>query len=105
MALVTDIITQTTPTEIYASTNDSAITWATFTNYGVSAATLTLYVVPSGDSATNENMILDSESISAGDTFSLYTAGEKLLLSNGDKIYAFSDTATSVNVVISYTSI
>jgi hypothetical protein len=105
MAISTAVVAQTTPTAIYTSSGATAITWASFTNYIGSAATLTLYVVPSLGSATNQNMILDAESIVAGDTFGLYSAGEKLLLDNGDAIYAFSDTATAINAVISYASI
>jgi hypothetical protein len=105
MAITTAVVAQTTPTAIYTSSGATAITWASFTNYTGGAATLTLYVVPNLGSATTQNMIVNAESIAATDTFGLYAAGEKLLLENGDAIYAFSDTATAVNAVISYASI
>jgi len=108
MAIATDIVEGTTSGDVapvYSSTNSTAITWATFTNYGAGAVALTLHLVPNGGSPTNENMILDAESVVAGDTFTLYTAGEKLLLENGDTIQAWADTASSINAVFSYASI
>lgn len=108
MAISTTTVAGTTVGDVaavYTSVGNSAVTWATFTNFSGSAATLTLYVVPNSGSAANSNMILNAESIVAGDTFGLYSASEKLLLENGDAIYAFSDTATAINAVISYASI
>ena len=108
MAIATDTVEGTTSAQVaavYSSTNNTAITWATFTNYSGGAATLTLYLVPNGGSPTDENMILDAESITAGDTFGLYSAGEKILLENGDTIQAWSNTASAINAVFSYTSI
>jgi len=108
MAIATDIVEGTTSGDVaavYTSSGNTALTWATFTNTSGSAATLTLHIVPNGGSATDQNMILDAESIVAGDTFNLYTAGEKILLETGDMIQAWSDTASAVNAVFSYTSI
>lgn len=98
-------VAQTTPTAVYTSSGATAVTFASFTNYAASAATLTLHIVKSGGSAADNNMLLDALSITAGDTHELYVAGEKLLLDNGDAIYASSDTATAINAIISYTSI
>jgi hypothetical protein len=108
MAIATDIVEGTTSGDVapvYTSSGSTAITWATFTNYSGGAATLTLHIVPNGGSPTNENMILDAESVVAGDTFNLYSGGEKILLSTGDTLQAWSNTATAINTVISYTSI
>jgi hypothetical protein len=108
MAITADTVEGTTSAAVapvYTSSNNTAITWATFTNFGAGAATLTLHLVPNGGSPTNENMILDAESIVAGDSFSLYAASEKLLMENGDTIQAWSDTASSINAVFSYASI
>ena len=105
MAISTSIVPQTTPTAMYTSTGDTAITFATFTNYGTGASSLTIYIVPDGASPVDGNMLIDAESILEGDTFSMYLGSEKLLLSDGDTIQAFSDNATSVNAIFSYTSI
>lgn len=105
MAISTTTVAQTTPAAIYTSVNNTAITWATFTNFSGATAYLTLYLVPNGGSAANSNMIADVIELSENETFNLYSAGEKLILGNGDAIHAFTDTATSVNAVVSYTSI
>jgi len=85
--------------------NDWAITWISFTNYTGGAVTLDIHIVPNGGSADNTNLVLDGESVAANDTISLYTAGEKLLLEDGAEIHAVAGAATSINYVISYTSI
>ena len=107
MAIETTGVTDSNTT-IYTSSGNSAVTYAAFTNVTGSAATLTVFVVPSGDSpdtAYDGNTTIKALSVNAADTHQLYAGGEKLLLENGDTIVAISDTATSFTAVVSYTSI
>jgi hypothetical protein len=62
-------------------------------------------VVPSGSSATVSNQVLANLLITAGDTYQMYQAAEKLLLSNGDTVQANANTANAINTVVSYTTI
>jgi len=103
--LATSIVAQLSPTSVFTSVGNTAITWATFTNYSGTSANLTVHIVPSGDSASNENIIIKNLVITEGDTHQLYAASEKILLSDGDEVQAFSNNATSINAVIGYTSI
>ena len=99
-----------TPTTIYTSSGDTAITTTIFCNTNVynpaSPATgtieLTLHVIPSGDSRGPENMILNALPIPAGETFTFDT--EKVVLESGDKLTAL---ASDVNLssTVSYMSV
>jgi hypothetical protein len=95
---------------VYTSSGSTAITWLSLCNYGASSANVSVYVVPSGDTAANSNLILTQIELLAasangtGDTYQIYSAGEKLLLDTGDFVYATS-SANTVTAVVSYTSI
>lgn len=107
MAIETTGVTNSNTT-IHTASGNEAVTYAAFTNVTGSAATLTVFVVPNGDSpstAYDGNMTIKTLSVNAADTHQLYAGGEKLLLESGDSLVAVSDTATSFTAVVSYTSI
>jgi hypothetical protein len=95
----------TTPSSVYTSTGSTAITFLSLCNYSLSNVTASLHVVPSGDTAGNQNMVLDSISLTTLDTYQLYAAGEKLLLDNGDTIQVSASANNSITTVTSYTSV
>ena len=92
-------------TTVYTSTDNSAITYAAFTNYTGATISVDIHVVPSGGSVGNVNCVVKALEITATDTYQLYAGGEKLLLSNNDFISAISNVATGINSVISFTGI
>ena len=102
MAISSTLVANTNTT-IYTSTVSgsqigNAITCLMFCNYTSSTtATVTVYVVPNGGSATNTTMIVNALSIPGGETVSLDQ--EKLVLGSGDFIVAVA----SVNTVITST--
>jgi len=89
----------------YVSSGNTAITFMSLCNYSASNVTANVYVVPSGSSAGNTNIVLASIGLTTLDTYQLYAGGEKLLLGNGDTIQVDTDTNNSVTAVISYTTI
>ena len=100
MSITTSAITSTGNT-VYTSGGNTAITWLSITNFGNATVDTNVWVVPNGSSPGNTNLIVANLAIlSAANT----TGGEKLLLSNGDSIYATA-TANTLNAVVSYTSI
>jgi hypothetical protein len=108
MSIATGEVATGTAAAVYTSSGATAVTWASFTNFSGGAITLSLYVVPAADvagGAQNEHLVLDTDSLSDTETFSLYAAGEKLLLDNGDAIFAIASSGSSINYVVSYTSI
>ena len=92
-------------TTVYTSSDNSAITYAAFTNYTGATISIDIHIVPSGDRVGNVNCVAKSLEITSTDTYQLYAGGEKLLLSNNDFISAVANVATGVNSVISYTGI
>lgn len=100
----------TSATLVYPSIGNTAITFLSICNYSGNSITANLYVVPNGGTAGNTNIVLSSieltgNGVNGGDTYQLYQAAEKLLLGNGDSIYATANIANSVTIVTSYTSI
>jgi hypothetical protein len=63
------------------------------------AATLTMYAVASGSSATVTNMIINAMSIPGGETVSLDQ--EKLVFGSGDYIVVSSNQANVLSITIS----
>ena len=103
MAISNAAVPLTTPSAIYTSTNNTAVTNVYFCNYGGSSVTVDVYLVPNGGSAANTNIIYKTISIPAANTFVMDT--EKLILGNGDSLQASASAATSVTATISYLSI
>jgi hypothetical protein len=95
----------TSNTTVYTSTNSSAITNLTLCNYSASNVTISLHVVPSGDTVTNTNFMLKDLPLTAGDTYILYSGSEKLLFDNGDFVSVICSAGLSVTVITSYTEI
>jgi len=109
MAIVTSNVT-TAGTDIYTSSGNSAVTFASFCNYGASPVSANVHIVPSGDSVSSLNLTIVGLELTAagnatGDTFQLYSGGEKLLLENGDLIHVVANADNTLTTVVSYTSI
>ena len=88
---------------LYTSTGTTATTCIFVCNTDSSAVTLSLYVVPSGGTPGNGNIILKDLSIPAGDTYFMNT--EKVVLDNGDTIQGLAGTGSVLTSTISYVSI
>ena len=95
----------TSVSNVYVSNGNSAITFLSLCNYSAGNVIANVYVVPSGSSAGNTNIVLSNLLITAGDTYQFYAGGEKLLLTNGDSVQANAKATNSITVVTSYTSI
>jgi phage gp45-like len=110
MTIATSYVTTGAGNTVYTSGGNTAITWLSMTNYGNATAYANVWVVPSGQSASNVNLILanlailSSANTTGGDTFQFYLGGEKLLLANGDSIIA-NCSSNILNAVTSYTTI
>ena len=61
---------------------------------------VSVHVVPSGGSVSNENRIVNQVPVDAGDTFVF--GAERLVLSAGDTIHALTSDNNAISVTISY---
>jgi len=105
MSITTQVISNTTVgNTVYTSGGNTAITWLSLNNWGPANVTANMFVVPSGNTATTSNQILYSLPLASGDTYQIYSAGEKLLLNTGDFVQVIT-TANTVTAVTSFTSI
>jgi hypothetical protein len=95
----------TTPASVYTSVGNTAITFLSLSNYTAGNVVANVFVVPSGNSAGNTNIILSTLNITVGDTYQLYAGAEKLLLANGDSVQVNASANNSITTVTSYTSI
>lgn len=89
-----------TGTEAFEATADTAVTVIYITNKTSSQGTVNIYVVPSGQSVSENYKLYNNLTIHAEDTYIIDT--EKLILENGDKIYIEApDSAAQFNATIS----
>ena len=93
----------TVATSVYTSTGNSATTTVHFCNYSASAVTANVWVVQSGFTANNINMIYSNIAITGTNTVVIDT--EKLILGNGDAVYANASANLSVGATVSYIGI
>jgi hypothetical protein len=98
MAITNTALTGTA-TSIYNSSGSSAITTIHLCNYTGSTVQANVYAVPSGGTADNSTVLYSNVSITAYNT--LIISSEKLILSNGDKIYANVSASNSVTATVS----
>lgn len=95
----------TAASAVYSSTGNTAITFLSLCNYTAGNVTANVFVVPSGGSPGNSNVIIKNINITIGDTYQLYAGAEKLLLSNGDTVQVDANVNNSITTVTSFTSI
>ena len=90
---------------VYVSSGNTCVTWLSINNVNSATVTANVHVVPSGSSASATNQILTNLAITGNDTYQIYAGAEKLLLSNGDSIQAVANITSSLNAVVSHTTI
>ena len=89
-----------TGTAAYTASADTAVTVIYITNKSATAGNIDIYVVPSGDTVSENFKIYNNLQIPSQDTYVVDT--EKLILANGDKIYvAAPDSSGQFNATIS----
>jgi len=104
MSISTSNVT-TSVANVYVSSGNTAITFLSLCNYSAGNVTANVYVVPSGNAASNLNAVLRSIELTTLDTYQLYAGGEKLLLGNSDSVQVDASANSAVSVVTSYTTI
>jgi hypothetical protein len=93
----------TVATPIYTSSGSSATTVLYFHNTDGSSQSFNLYVVPNGQSVDTVHRVYGTKPVASQDTYIIDM--EKLLLDNGDQLYANASANSAIVTTISYTSI
>lgn len=93
-------ISNAAATTILIATENVATTTMIFCNTSASTATLTVYIVPDGNTVDDGNTIIKTLSIIAYDTYVFDTS--KILLDLGDSIQAISNTNNVITATITY---
>jgi hypothetical protein len=108
MPIATGNVT-TAATAVYTSSGNTAVTFLSICNYSAANVVANVFVVPSGDTASNLNLVITQLELTAsgngtGDTYQLYAGNEKLVLGNGDSIQINASANSAVATVTSYYS-
>ena len=91
----------TSAASVYTSVGNTAITFLSLCNFSAGNVAANVFVVPSGNSAGNTNIIINNINITVGDTYQLYAGAEKLLLNNGDSVQVNASANTAITTVTS----
>jgi hypothetical protein len=102
MSIINTSVT-TTAAPIYTSSGNSATTVIHFCNYTNDGATANVWVVPNGSSADSSTIIYSNVSLTSQNTLVVDT--EKLILGDGDAIYANVSADGKVTATVSYIGI
>lgn len=90
-------------TAVYTSSGNSAVTTMYLCNYSATDRTVTIYLVQSGGSAGNTNIIYKDVPIAAGDTYIIDT--ERLVLGDADSVRALASGTSSITMTVSYVGV
>lgn len=104
MSISTANVTTSTA-NAYVSSGDTAVTFLSLANYSASNVTANVYVVPSGNTVGNLNVVVANIQITTEDTYQFYAGNEKLVLANGDSIQINASANSAIAAVVSYTSV
>ena len=100
---ITNANVTTVASAIYTSTNNSATTVMHFCNYTNNSATANVWLVPAGKQANSSTIMYSNVTMTAFNTLVVDT--EKIILANGDAIYANASANLSVTATVSYIGI
>ena len=106
MAIINANLGTGAATAIYTSSGQTVVTLLYFCNVTNATKLANLYVVPSSQSAVGAqtyNQIYANYAITTSDT--LVVSTEKIIMNNGDALYANSNASPSLTATIGYISL
>ena len=101
--MISNVLLGTSETDICVSgaSETRALLSMTFCNTSSSTVTITIYVYPSGGSASNTTTVLKEVSLPAKDTF-VWSSNEKLILDANNKVTGIASTDSVVSAMSNY---
>jgi hypothetical protein len=100
MAITNFQVTANTSSAAFTASANTAVTVIYITNKSLATGTVNIYLVPNGQSVSENYKLYNNLSIVSQDTYIIDT--EKLILESGDRIYIEApDSAAQFNATIS----
>jgi hypothetical protein len=100
MAITNFQVTANTSSAAFTASANTAVTVIYITNKSLATGTVNIYLVPNGQSVSENYKLYNNLSIGSQDTYIIDT--EKLILESGDRIYIEApDSAAQFNATIS----
>jgi hypothetical protein len=101
MATITSTELTTNPAAIFTSVGTTVVSTMYFCNTNPGTAYgFSVWLVPNMGSVSNVNMIYNNVNVVAKDTY--VVDREKIVLSNGDAIYAYANINGNISATVSY---
>ena len=101
MTTITSTELTTTPAAIFTASGTNVISTMYFCNTNTTTAYgFSVWLVPNTGSVSNANMIYNNVNVVAKDTY--VVDREKIVLSNGDAIYAYANINGNISATVSY---
>jgi len=106
--MIANTIINNSATDILETPVDSAITAYAgvgmfFCNAGATNESINIYAVPSGQVASENNMVIKDLTVVTGDTYEF--SAEKFLLNKGESLVASGQNGGLISATITYTDI
>ncbi len=103
MSIKSTILSGGTPTTVYQSAGQTAVTTSYFCNKSPQMVLLNIHLVPSAGSATPDNLIYWQLEVDSNDTYIMDT--ERLIFSDGDSVVAVSSEPDAIVATVSYVEV
>lgn len=103
---ITNANLTTSAQAIYTSSGQTVVTLLYFCNISGATKTVNLYIVPSSQSsvgAQTYNQVYANYAVTSTDT--LVVNNEKIIMNNGDALYANANAATGITATVGYISL
>ena len=103
MSIKSTILSGGTPTTVYQSAGQTAVTTSYYCNKSTQMVMINIHLVPSGGVALPDNIIYWQLAIDANDTYIMDT--ERLIFSNNDSIVALATEVDAIVATVSYVEV
>ena len=103
MSIKSTILSGGTPTTVYQSSTQTAVTTSYFCNKSQQLVYVNIHLVPSGGTAVPENLIYWQIEIDSNDTYIMDT--ERLIFDTDDSIVAVASEPDSIVATVSYVEV
>lgn len=97
---ITNTILDTVGNVLYASSGSTVVSVMYFCNNDSTQQSIQVYAVPNGGSVAANTIVYKNVTIAAGDTFVVDM--EKLVLANGDALFANASANSAITATLSY---